>query len=397
MIPALKQCVHDPRVNESELLTVFHSFFEYATNPLPRRGRRFGDEKQGRYIDVHFDSKGKIAKIVGKLDDSEAKVLANHIGSVLLDSQEEAFSRTVCFSLHDAVQGYYRYKDIFQIVPVPPVAPHAPVIVADHPFVLEFKYLSCPDQTVATYRRTETAAKLARILNTLCNTSISVGSVYVRHFWGMVPEGKQTTSRWIQEGYSCSGVVLPTGAPFSNTQHLEPIKLFPTSEYYNDTFFPGNYALALPDSSERFLDKVSSLGVNDAKAFEVASIWFAQVKNLWPRAQSCALMALVSSIEALLDKQHETCVACGQPKYGVTKKFKEFLKQHVPDVEKRFPEEFKAMYDMRSGIAHGNYVLMGDLSPWNYFGDPLQQWQDRVQRNTHSITATAIRNWVLSR
>ena len=69
----------------------------------------------------------------------------------------------------------------------------------------------------------------------------------------------------------------------------------------------------------------------------------------------------------------------------------------MPGVEKRFPEEFEAIYKTRSGLDHGKHILMADLRPWNYFGDALQQWQSQFQRNTYRITATALRNWVLSR
>jgi hypothetical protein len=121
------------------------------------------------------------------------------------------------------------------------------------------------------------------------------------------------------------------------------------------------------------------------------------VKELWPRASSSALIAVVSAIEALLEKHSEKCHECGQPKFGIARKFKHFLKTYVPNVEKQFLEEFRAIYETRSHLAHGERVLMADLRPWNYLGDPLQQWQGRFQRNTYRMTATALRNWVLSR
>jgi hypothetical protein len=68
----------------------------------------------------------------------------------------------------------------------------------------------------------------------------------------------------------------------------------------------------------------------------------------------------------------------------------------VPGVETRFPEEFAAIYKTRSGLAHGEVMLMADLRPWQFFGDTLQQWQAKFQRNTYRIIATALRNWVLA-
>jgi hypothetical protein len=84
----------------------------------------------------------------------------------------------------------------------------------------------------------------------------------------------------------------------------------------------------------------------------------------------------------------------GRPKYSITQKFKEFLRIHVPGVESRFLEEFAAIYKTRYSIAHGEVMLMADLRPWQFFGDTLQQWQAKFQRNTYRIIA--LRNWVLA-
>jgi hypothetical protein len=145
----------------------------------------------------------------------------------------------------------------------------------------------------------------------------------------------------------------------------------------------------------KYLDKVFSLPESLAASFERASIWFAQMQDLWPRASSSALVAAVTAIETLLAKDAERCNECGQLKYNINRKFKEFLRIHVPGVESRFPEEFAAIYKTRSNVAHGKLMLMADLRPWQFFGDTLQQWQAKFQRNTYRIVATALRNWVL--
>jgi len=107
------------------------------------------------------------------------------------------------------------------------------------------------------------------------------------------------------------------------------------------------------------------------------------------------LVAVVSAVEALLDKKSEACPACRQPKYGVIKKFKAFLEQHVPDVKTRFPEELDEIYKVRSALAHGAKLLSADLEYWNFFGAWKQQQEDAAQRNTHDIVAAALRSWIL--
>jgi hypothetical protein len=382
-------------VKEPELLCVLHSFFKYATHPLPHRARRFGDNKSGHYLDVQFKADGTIGSMDGELDEIQAKALSDQVSSTLLENQTQLVGQSLCFSQHDAVQGVYRYKDIFQVFPIPAEAPHAPMIAADHPFVLQFKYLSCSDATINGHRRTEKAVKLTRILNTLCGSAVFPSARYVQHFWGICPD-KEFTCRLTQEGYGYPGFA-PELKEFSASNELPAIQLFPAATYYDINFFSGDYAVTLPDSIEKYLDKVLSLKDEHAKRFEIASTWFSQVNGLWPQSSSSALIAVVSAIEALLEKSSDFCKECGQPKFEITKKFRAFLKEYVPGIEEVFPEEFKAIYGMRSDLAHGNALLAADLEYWNYFGTPLQQWQDEFQRNTFYITATALRNWVLAR
>lgn len=391
----LASIVHLPVVEESELLCVLHSFFKYATYPLPGQARRFGDEKAGHYIDVHFKADGTIASLEGELDRTQAEALSNQVSSILIRNQTLGIGQSLCFTAHDAVEGVYRYKDIFQVLPIPEDAPHAPMLVADHPFVLQFRYSSCSDGTINGHRRMEKAIKLTRTLNTLCSNAVFPPPRYVQHFWGILPE-KEFTSRVIQEGYGYPGF-SPELKDFSNKNHLTPIQIVPAATYYDFDFFSGGYAVTLPDSIEEYLDKVFSLKGHDADKFEIASAWFSQVRPLWRHSSSSALIAVVSAIEALLDKTSEPCKECGQPKFEITKKFRAFLKEFVPGIEERFPQELRAIYRMRSDVAHGSSLLVADLEYWNYFGTPLQQWQDEFQRNTFYITATALRNWVLAR
>jgi hypothetical protein len=393
--PEIAETLHLTAVKEPELLCVLHKFFEYRTNPLSRSVRRFGDEKEGSYLDVQFKADGAIANIDGMLDKDRNIALSDHITLTLLENQKEAVGQSVCFSEHDAVRGFYRYKDVFQVLPIPAGAPHAPMIMAPHPFVLQFSYSSCPDKSINGYRRMERAAKLTRVLNTLCRNAISTQSRYMRHFWGF-SKGNEPAIQLTQESYGCPGFV-PELTDFSLTDGIPPIKLFPAVNYYDVDFFSGDYDQAFPDSIEQYLDQVFSLKSEEAEKFEIASAWFSQVKDLWPVSSSAALIAVVSAIEALLDKKYEICPECKQPKFGITKSFKAFLQKYVPDIEVNFPEEYKAIYRVRSDLAHGKDLLESDREYWNYFGKPLEQWQNDFQHNTHHITATALLHWVLNR
>jgi hypothetical protein len=395
-LATISRIVQLPLVREAELLCVLHRFFKYVSNPLAEKARRFGDKNSSNYLDVFFKKDGTITRVEGVLDDTQEAALADQVRLALLENQKESFAQTFCFSRLCEVRGFYRYGDIFQIIPIPVDAPHAPMIVADHPFILQFKYVSCADGEINGFRRSKKEAELTRVLNLLCCRPISSSSRYVRRFWGIGKNAaNEHCSSFLQEGYGYREFT-PELKEFSDMTATPQIRSFPTAEYYDSDFFAGDYDLTFPDYAKEYLDKFFSLMGENAKRFNIASSWFSQVNGLWHESSSAALVAVVSAIEALLEKSQETCKVCGHSKHEITKRFKAFLKQHVPRVESQFPEEFKAIYKTRSTLAHGDDLLVADLEHWNYFGTPLQQWQDDFQRNTHYITATALRNWALA-
>jgi len=153
--------------------------------------------------------------------------------------------------------------------------------------------------------------------------------------------------------------------------------------------------MALPDLIDEYLEKAFGLADQDSRKFNIAATWFSQVPELWTVSSSSAFVAIISAVEVLIEKKSETCGACGQPKFSVTRKFKAFLEEHLPDVQNKFPEELQQIYGVRLDLAHGGDLLLSDLEYWNFFGKPRQQWQDSVQWNAHEIAGTALLNWLL--
>lgn len=381
-------------VKGSELLLVFLSFFKQARG-LPHSVVRYGSDPDGRHIDVVFDDEGRIQRVISALNHTEIATLSDRIKETLIENQREAVAQTICFSTHDAVRGTYRYRDVFQIIPIPSNAAHAPVIIADHPLILQFKYVSSPDPTINSRRRAEKTAKLTRTLGIICRPPIFPHSRYTRFFWSTSFDAG-ITANWLQEGYGYDGFT-PELPDFSDPPGFKSIRRYPSDEYYSERFMTADYELALPDIIDEYLEKVFCLGAEDARKFAIASTWIAQVPALWMESSSAAFVAVASAVEALLEKKSETCTECGQPKFGVSKKFRAFLEEYVPNVRTKYPQELKQIYRIRSDLAHGADLLLADLECWNFYEEPRQAWQDAVQRNTHNIGATAVLNWLLRR
>jgi hypothetical protein len=282
--------------------------------------QRFGPGPDGSTLELSFDSHGAITPISSTLSTGASKALSAHISTSLISEQDEAIAQTICFSRNRVVKGVYRYRDTFQVLPVPADAVDTPVMAADHPFLLQFKYVRCPDREVDSMRRTEKTAKLYRILNVACRASLLLRSRYVNFFWSSFCDEKMT-SKWLQEDYRYSSF-KPGLTDFSDASDIPRIQLYPKDEYYKDSFFPDDlHQVSLPDVIDEYLDKVLGLSSTDSQKFAIASSWFSQLPRLWHESSSSAFVAIVSAIEALIEKKSETCKACHQPVHSVTRRF----------------------------------------------------------------------------
>ena len=95
----------------------------------------------------------------------------------------------------------------------------------------------------------------------------------------------------------------------------------------------------------------------------MACSWYYQAVAVWHESDSSSYVALVNAIECLTDKPEqcpecnqsgmegiERCDLCGQPRYRVTKKFKEFLEKYVSFIDERFPKAKGRFYEIRSQL-----------------------------------------------
>ncbi len=388
------------KVNHQELLSALLSFFGHCEWIRPGE-YRYRKQEVKFFLDVQLDKKGKIAKInpsegfpVGELNEIQSK-----IKDTLVDDQSLKVNEKVGFA-QERAEGYFRYKDLFQIVPVPDTAPKPKVQVADHPFLLQFSYISCPDMMINFARQNEKSSIYIRLLNLFSNVPITSGSRYARFFWAICERSPNNfTSEWKQEGYMYKGLPRKT-EEYTPIEDFQPIIRVPYKDYYSRHPAITSNPLEFPDNLEKSFDLAFSLNSGDWKKFFMACSWFYQANDIWRESNSSAFLEIVNAIECLIDKPQrgiERCECCGQPKYTVTKRFKEFLKEHVPFLEKVFPEEKELFYKFRSKLSHGVDLLMRDLEPWNFAMNARAEEQDTLQRNLSFITRIAIYNWLWNR
>lgn len=82
------------------------------------------------------------------------------------------------------------------------------------------------------------------------------------------------------------------------------------------------------------------------------------------RHQSLGFVSFISSIETMIDLENkglkvEHCKTCGQPIYGVNKKFLNYLSKYVSRAQVSI-NKFKRLYTLRSKIAHSGKLFLND-------------------------------------
>ncbi len=324
-----------------ELLCVLLGHFTSGTG-----ARRFQRPGTQHFLEVSYDEDGNIHKIQ-QSDDfplAELEEIERKIQDTLLTDHGTKVGQMICLC-SAKVTGYFRYKDLFQILPLPGyVAP--PIFpVTEHPFILEVSYNTSLDPFVDSTRKIEKIVTYARLLNLLVDQAISSPHWYQQSAWVFNTKASSRESEWASLGY-LDMTLKDTMDTFSLVNGLSPIERVPYLKYYflGPLAKQSSESLTLPDTLEQSLDKAFALDEPTRKQFSMACSWYAQYQHIVKESHSSAFIALVTAIECLaqekekcdtcqqplLENDEDICQSCGQPRYRVTKHFQDFLKNISP-------------------------------------------------------------------
>lgn len=402
-----KDYFHVKEVEAQELLQVLLGHFSEAKG-VEARTYQFQKRDAHHFLEVTCDETGNIKTIAPSkgFPSDELDTIETKIQTTLLTKHGTKIAQFIGFC-DEPITGYFRHKDLFQILPLPDDAPRPNVAVADHPYILEVAYESCPEAMVDTPRRRKQAIIYTRLLNLFANQQISLGTRYGQFAWTQRTEGiSNWTIEWAPLGYFYTGL-KGTVDEFTPVNNFHPIERVFFQTYYGASLGRTTGPFKLPDNLEQSLEKAFALDGDNARKFFMACSWYAQYHYTWRESHSSAFIALVTALECLsqekevchacnqplLENEGDICQSCGQPRYRVTKHFQDFLRKYFPYIDK-FPKEKRAFYQVRSQLAHGMDLLQADLEPWKYTLNARIQEQESLQRSLYYIVGIAIYNWL---
>jgi hypothetical protein len=307
------------------------------------------------------------------------------IQRLLLAPESAKVCRWTMFSSRP-VEGYWRYRDQFQIMPAPPAAPRPNMLIAEHPFVLDFAFENSADFRISQARYLRRASDFMLVLNLLLRQRISSPTNRSRHHWVWAAPGSEIPVMWVGEGYMIPDFryivdELPAAADVPALDEIAAETYYDRQAGYSD-------ALTIPAELARLLDAFGSLSGDRRERFLRACFWYHTASTVWDYSQSLHLTSLINAIESLASVGPER----SNPE-GPTKLFLDFMEKFAPGSPSK--TQLNKIYDARGEITHGERLLHFDVGL--SFGLDETSARDReIGDNAGLLCRGALINWIWS-
>jgi hypothetical protein len=391
---------HAGDVEEAELTQILLSYFNAATQ-ISENEIAYPAHKTDFALKLVY-RKDRLAEIEAgpRLQNSIAETLERRINDELLVSPGIRVGADVLFA-NLPVRDAFRYRNEFQILPVPPEAPRPGFLIADHPFLIEFQFPDSTSWQIRHLRRALRGRQLELLLAGLVEGSVFSFGPMGRHYWVLLPhkEGEPMNISYCQQMYTFPGIALERDQ-FSSLEDTPPMEsVEPTPYYTNRAISPGQ-ELRVPTTLTQLLDRFfHSLSAEERAAFLRACFWYQHAGRVHIYSRSAAFTSLIGAVEALITPERgaPNCLYCGRSLgKGPTQLFADFIEQYALPGD-GLDAERKKFYQIRSKLSHGGTLLHSDYFAWSPSLTPqrTREWSD--SRAAWQLVQIALVNWLSSR
>jgi hypothetical protein len=315
--------------------------------------------------------------------------------------------------------GHYRYKDLFQIYPCNLENMPTSVFQRHHPNIIEYRIteeeiIDVPTEFEGLQELfNRTATTLAKQDSILALLSTFTNNLFFRYhevtgMWGIpmpkgVPdeEANNWPSQWCMRMYHFPDLPRQmTIERFSDQQYpdiprIDHVKFY---TYDPNLDFDSRETVIFPASIDKLFDAYYSLDLTTSKYVEAASSYTLSAIELKDTRKTLSILSSFTAMETMVnlefkDSKIEKCTDCGQLKYSVARKFREYLLKYVGNTEKN-KKKFNSYYSLRSKIVHTGERLKTET----LFADIEKEEEEKEQLTRIEILQIgklAITNWLL--
>lgn len=330
------------------------------------------------------------------------------------------YRREIIFS-YVPLKGYFRFKDIFQLLPSDAFLPKVPPLINHHPVIIEISYnkpdteyihldksmgIKNPiesDMTDMIHGITK-RDEIIRLLTVFTNYPFFVYK-FEQAWFQPFNGGGFDQSVWGQKGYRCSE--FNNNIEHFSTDGHQTIEIKDFQNYYR--WNPDN-TISFPENLDHLFEKYYSLTDEEKKSFDSSCVLFCNGLDLQFEMNSLSFAALISAIETLIDYESEPtetcsdcnsiikspfkCDKCGNYYWGVRAKFRKFLHDYGSN-DPEFRKYANKIYDQRSSILHKGKLLLRDL--FKHSMSKFDEVSDEGLELRHLVVVTRICliNWLI--
>jgi hypothetical protein len=344
---------------------------------LTYRGRRLADIEDGP-----------------GLSDETRETLRDDVAA-LVAADETVVWRDVFFNGFP-VDGYWSYRDEWQIVPAPPQAPRPDVMIADHPFIVELRVPWHPDRAMLMGAiQGRRAWELQLTLNLVLRGGIKRFSARAPdHTWAFVPaRDGELRAEWVWPGYSIPDWTYQS-PEFTPTDSLRPLPEVSDDVYRTRVGIGTDDVFEVPAVLGPLLDAGHAVGPETRDRFLHACYWYERSGAAWNMSVSLGHIAAVNAIETIMPPgEVDRCPECGLNRApGITRRFHDFVERYAPLVSK---QDRDGIYKLRSSLVHqGHQFDIDRPGPWGALVPGDQKQRDTYQA-ARIVARDAIIAWLL--
>jgi hypothetical protein len=329
----------------------------------------------------------------GLSDEAREKLRGD--AAALAAGHETVVWRDVFFSILP-VDGYWRCRDEWQILPAPPQAPRPdfPLAGCNHAFIIELRVRTDPGRGLDAQIRERRLWELQLVLNLVLRGGIKRFSPRLSdRTWAVRDSDGVLSVEWLRPGY-----FIPDwdhqSVDFSQVASLRPLPEVSDDVYRTRHGIGSDDVFEIPAVLGRLLDATHAVPPETLDRFQHACSWYDRAGAAWDMSVSLGLIAAVSAIETIMPPGAEDrCPECRMNRApGYTRRFYDFIERYAPLV----PEaDRKGIYELRSSLVHDGQLFDIDRpGPWAALIP--RDLKQRMKHDAAQIVARdAIINWLL--
>lgn len=318
--------------------------------------------------------------------------------------------------------GLYRYKDFFQIFPLEMDGMPKSSFQKHYPNILEL-WVSEEDKAKAKLPKSleefeqlfstinASLAKQDKILGLLTTFSNNLFFRYIDTigFWGFPlftdepeEEANKKSSSWLLKMYSFPEFRKQVALTSFSEIKLPQVDLIPHKKfymYYPSLDYDTDSNILLPDTIDLLFKSYYSLDEINTMFIDAAVSYVGSAVELMDSKKTLSLLSSFTAMETMVnlefkDIKPEVCPHCGQAKYSVARKFREYLLKYIGNTVAN-KKKYNSYYQLRSKIVHTGRQLQSE-SLFTDVSKDIREVEIVTRTEILQIGKLAVVNWLLN-